>query len=488
MAPTVQLPTKRIYVPRQRARSVTRRSLLIGAAGGATTIVLTACGSDGGQTTTPGAEEDTTPGDSTPEHDVIVIGAGAAGLGAARTLADEGRSVLVLEARSRLGGRCWQDPSSLSIPFERGGEIVHGGPHATAFEYLRNGDVDMYPLTTELSRYTVDDEWVDWESPGHFAFPQGLPDFDVVPDTREDETATEYLTRIGIAPDNMPLELLAIQVDTEQFDQWRFDTWPATSITSTLETCLEVAESGEVETTPDEEKDHIVVGGYSQFIDIIAGSLDIRMETVVDAIDYSNQGVTVSAGDQVFEAARCIIAVPAGVLQADQIQFLPGVSDSWQRALDAVTYNVCFKAILEFDHVLEPTVAGMSNTFSLGPSQLWDSASRTPGFDGQLVVAWDTGDRARELLDLPEEESFAAALANISAWAEEPGLQYVGASVYDWRKDEFAQGAYPFGPRDTETLHTPIDDVIYWAGMVTSTISSSFDSGVEAAQAVIRSL
>src|SRR5215208_1113634 len=60
------------------------------------------------------------------DADVIVVGAGAAGLAAARALADAGQHVIVLEARARTGGRVWTDRSFADIPVERGAEFIHG--------------------------------------------------------------------------------------------------------------------------------------------------------------------------------------------------------------------------------------------------------------------------------------------------------------------------------------------------------------------------
>src|SRR5204863_7938847 len=92
---------------------------------------------------------------STPLYDVIVIGAGAAGLFAAAELGRAGRSVLVLEARERVGGRAWtvREPG-LQVPVELGAEFIHGEAKIT-HELLRKagaGAVDSARVQRYLQR------------------------------------------------------------------------------------------------------------------------------------------------------------------------------------------------------------------------------------------------------------------------------------------------------------------------------------------------
>src|SRR5512140_2165615 len=74
------------------------------------------------------------------QYDVVIIGAGAAGLAAAVRLAQKEYAVAVFEARDRVGGRCWTlRAPSVDVPIELGAEFIHGEPAATQAELASSG-------------------------------------------------------------------------------------------------------------------------------------------------------------------------------------------------------------------------------------------------------------------------------------------------------------------------------------------------------------
>ncbi len=262
---------------------------------------------------------------------------------------------------------------------------------------------------------------------------------------------------------------------------------PAASIVDTLSECLTVSKSGKVQPS-NYAGDYKLLGAYDQIINAVADGLDIRLETVVDNIDYSTNGVTVQSGSQTFEATKCIMAVPIGVLQNERITFAQGLEPDRLKAIDNIKQTVAFKTILEFDHPVRPQGFDMVNSHDKGPCQFWDESTGVPDYKGQLIVAWDTGDRARELLALPEPERFSATLEGVRRIAGDSGLNYVNASNYDWRQDQFAFGAYATGEKYLDVMYKPTNDTIFWAGAVMSTVAKAYDSGVEAAEATLKSM
>lgn len=457
-------------------RGLTRRTLLAAGAAGVAGLVLTA-----GARPTSGGWQSTT-------WDAIVIGAGAAGLGAARVLADAGKSVLVLEARNRIGGRMWTDRTSMSIPFERGAELVHGSTVST-WGLIDQLGLQTHRQTTVYGRLAPQTPWVngfDFES---WHFPLGAPSYpNGLPEPTAGETAQHWLDRVGIVRANYPIMLAAIEVDAEQFD-----VLPAKAAHEAVKTALKLVDrSGPM--PPQEYGDYRVIGGYDQVLQPLAAGIPLVLNARVHTVEHAPGHVEVHSTQGSYSAKSLIVALPGGVLKHGDVVFDPPLPPAQRNAFQEIDYLPVFKAILEFAHpVLPPGHAippawDIMTTFSKNPPSLWNGSVGTPGYGGELVVAWMTGGKAQELLDLPESQRFAAALDNIRTATGDQGLQYVNASTYDWSKDEFARGAYSERFTRGTQLAAPVNSTVFWAGMVTSTIAWSRDTGVSAANDVLAAL
>lgn len=109
--------------------------------------------------------------------DTIIIGAGPAGLSAARELVDAGRSVIVIEARQRTGGRIWTVRSfSEHVEVELGAELIHGGPGENSlWEMVKNLNMPTRPVENLFARYSANTPWVSAREALFYSFPLYKP-------------------------------------------------------------------------------------------------------------------------------------------------------------------------------------------------------------------------------------------------------------------------------------------------------------------------
>lgn len=277
------------------------------------------------------------------DAEVLIIGAGAAGLAAAATLADAGRSVVLLEARDRIGGRIWTlHPPEASAPIELGAEFIHG--RATAiFALLCAADEAAIevPETHEEARagqsQSEDARFDALSRLMRSALEQGGVDRSVDAFLREREATADPRT----------IELARMIV--EGFDA-------ADPAHASVHAIAREWEAGGV-TVPQFRP----ARGYLQLLQVLARSIDdgrvrLRLNARVERVRWQPRAVEVSGteGGLPFQAhARAaIVTLQLGVLQPDPeatgaMQFVPPLEEK-RAALEALAMGPVLKLILVF--------------------------------------------------------------------------------------------------------------------------------------------
>jgi monoamine oxidase len=436
----------------------------------------------------------------TPSFDVIVIGAGAAGLVAAAELVKAGRSVLLLEARDRIGGRIWtrREPG-LAAPIELGAEFIHGPAPSTRALLAQSG---TRIIENADSHRTLKDG-AERASGGSFARIQHavqgrlgiLKQHDMSFDTFLEQHLAEALS----LEDRQYARMLA-----EGFDAADPARASARAIVAewTGDTLGDVPQS-----RPQ--------AGYEALLTALSAALApehlrLQLGVTVQSLEWSRGSVKVSGVflDSPFQArsVRAVIALPLGVLQAPPaamgaVSFAPALAAK-REALAALASGPVVKVLLRFDVPFWESLHGgayRDASFFHAPDApirtFWTQAP----LSAPLLVAWAGGPRALRVAGGGSPGAIVQqalqSLHRLFGQELDVASHLEGYYYHDWQQDAFARGAYSYvlvgGSEARRTLGEPLEDTLFFAGEATDTddeagtVTGALQSGIRAAREVL---
>lgn len=402
--------------------------------------------------------------------DVVVIGAGAAGLAAAEVLVHAGRSVLVLEARERIGGRVWtRSMAGLEVPVELGAEYIHGGSEAT-YALLKKARIGTVP-SVRTQRYAAAGRLRPINA---FAQAQKAMRHAAILEDGDIPFA-DYLARARLRPLTRTFAKLMVQ---------GFDA--ADPVRASAKAIAEEwGDAGALAGLQPRPR-----GGYGAALEwlaqrIVARGARLRMQSVVREVNWRRGRVEVSGDSFYFEGKRAIVTLPLGVLQARAVRFLPDLER--QRALKGLASGPVVKAALRFPRAFwEKRCRGVAFFHSPGapfPTFWTPLPDRVP-----VLIAWAGGPKAEQLAGKDPVAAALTSLKSLFGRIPEPDAVF----LHDWASDPFARGAYSYvlvdGEGAREALAAPLAGTLFFAGEAANlegeagTVSGALQSGMRAAQ------
>jgi monoamine oxidase len=415
--------------------------------------------------------------------DLIVVGAGVAGLTVARDLTAAGLRVLLLEARRRLGGRIMTHHTP-DGPVELGAEFVHGaveeilGVAAGAGLPLRETDRSAAP------------------EPRGGSSPR--PDF---------FSAIDALLAHASGGDEESFQHLVDRVDVDAGTKARglglVEGYHAADPAKiSVQSLLDNTAADE---RPGAERQFRFVRGYdglvtALFEQAVRELCTVQLGAVATAIAWrqGHAAVRTAAGAE-FTAPRLVVTVPLGVLKAGAIDFsprLPGKEDALRRLEMGAAARVSLQ--LEHDAWAGRDAFSRDGFLFTGepPFPVWWISHPAPR---PVVTGWAGGRHALALATLGETERVGAALEGLGAALGVPASrlrgELRGGFCHDWLSDPFARGAYSYagvGGRHAGTeLSAPVDSTLFFAGEATqsdgrnATVHGAIASGQRAAKQVL---
>ena len=409
---------------------------------------------------------------------VVVVGAGLAGLGAARTLHDRGIEVVVLEARDRIGGRAYTNEHGVDL----GAHWIHGSEGnpltnlarqlavPTVFVggdssysggwdqlMLRGADGETYTQDAKLRSILVADEIRDaLEAMRRRHARDGAADISV----------REALAQV--------LSSRELSDDARRAIEWHTALWARDDCAAddTELSFLWWDEGYQVYGYGDS----VFVDGFGALVQSLARGLDIRRGHVVRKIDYGGPSGTlpvVETDRGEFEADAVIVTLPLGVLKANAVTFEPPLPRDKRDAISRLGMGALAKVVLHYEAPFWPSeqyVVGLHG----------DSVSSRPTV---VVNLWKT--HRKPSLALLAGGSLARCIeswdeAAVRQWSRETLRDVFGSAVpeplrietTDWSRDPFSRGAYSFvrvgsTPADIDTLAEPLAGRVFFAGEAT---------------------
>lgn len=423
--------------------------------------------------------------------DTLVIGAGAAGLAAARTLQIAKQSVLILEARDRLGGRVHTNYDFATHPVECGAEYIQGEKVST-WKWVRRYGMKTIPT------FANDDRQFMYVNQKLLPFRQwsSLPGMEFL-DFRSLKNNKLYKSLMDWIRSGKPDLSLAQFLETHQIalspDIYRIaDHYVSASAAIDLD---QLGVYGMMELTyEDGDRFFRLKDGYTRLIEKFAAGLNVRYQTPVTQIRWNTAGVEIQTETgTTYTAKQVVITLPLALLQQNAVAFEPELPDDKLNAIHGLGSGSITKLILKFDQPFWDKNQEISLTTL--ETQMWWRPGWGQNSEQAILTAYTGAKGAEKLGLLGKEGAIQAGLQDLEKmFGVQLSDRLQDAMFVDWQADPYARMAYSYVPVKGGGLRSqlaqPIEQVLFFAGEATHTTRASLvhgalESGIRAAHEIL---
>lgn len=408
---------------------------------------------------------------------VLVIGAGMAGLTAARILHDTGLHVTVLEARDRIGGRTWTD-DSLGVPCDLGASWIHRANDNPLTEWASAIGLPLIYTPTSRRRFYDGGSWQSqeeilracWRGVGAATIRVWLANQQSQRRRRQGLKATDLAAAIGPLLDNTSLP----------FADRRFLAWVVSVSEGVQGAPAEFIDLGEWYPREATGVNAMPTGGYRRLVEDVAAGLDIRLNCAVGVIAYNQKRVTLHTQAGPLAADAVIVTVPLSLLKSGRLLFDPPLPAPKQAAIAAIGYGgdaVLNKVFLRFPHRFWPDIQDRCVALPEAPHQRgffsnWINAEPVLG---QPVLAGFTSGRSAVYLDREASDAVVldTAMRSLRRMFGRQVPDPTGFQFTRWLSDPWAGGSYSYArvgssEEDRRAYAAPVAGRVFFAGEATA--------------------
>lgn len=381
---------------------------------------------------------------NTKPFNIIIIGAGIAGLAAANQLQANGHKVKILEARNRLGGRIWTN-REMGIPVDMGASWIHG-VEGNPIKKLAN-EFNIKTSETDFDNVKVFDYKGSNVSENNLeeiyeAFEELVKEVEDYSDEIENDISIGHALKKVLSNENLSKdETYALNYAKMAY---------------VVESGAELEELSLLHADQDEAfagEDELFPGGYDQITSMLANNIDIQLNSNVIKIEHNKNNVVITTTDNRITADIVIVTVPLGVLKSKKIQFVPELPAKKQKAINKLEMGVLNKVALHYPEKFwsddSEFIGYISNTYGEFP-EILNLAYYT---NHNILLALTGGKFARDLEKISNEQ-IKNQFHNIMIKIYGPSIPKPDDIIVSrWVSDQFSYGSYSHIPAGAKGKH-----------------------------------
>ena len=433
---------------------------------------------------------------SSADFDVVIVGAGAAGLGAARTLIRGGARVIVLEARDRVGGRAVCDNTTFPIPVDLGAQWFHQG--------LTNS---LRVIAQQLGYQTVHDAFPRVVYDGTKPLPSddpGVLEFSTLAVTM-DELIEEAGASVaaGNRPDGPASEVITDCIKASEY--YKMASTAVNVFSSTMEdlSLLDFANFYNRALLPVSSgggDEFFIPYGMGNFIADFADGVQVELSTPVKEIWWGEPwGVGITTAFKThLRAKTAIITAPVPVLARGAIEFKPALDRAYTDAFSGLKMDTLGKLFLQFNSNVKFNVPNINSICVPLIKNAEVPFIITKIYGENIAMLFVLGTLAEQLETEGEEAMLEYALKKMADMFSPINRDnLVATSHHSWLKDEWSLGCVSYAPPGAvplrQTLAEPINNQLFFAGEAVSlyahsSVHGAYETGTAAARQILKLL
>jgi len=409
------------------------------------------------------------------KREVIIVGAGISGLSAASYLRKKGYNPIILEAQSKVGGRLKTD-RSLGVAFDEGASWIHGP--------IKNPITKLAQKSGMQTFLTKDESIKVYDIDGSEYLPEFLQ--------QQEELYDNILEEMEGTKNKNFADLF--YKEHPQFKDKRLWKYMLSAFLE-FDTGGDIYKLSSIDFYDDEVfrgEDIIITNGYDNVANYLAKKLDVRLNTKVRSIDYSNETISIITDNGGYSADMVLVTVPLGVLKKGIINFTPGLPEYTQNVINKLEMGAVNKFLLVWDKPFwnkdlqyvgyTPEEKGKFNYFL--------NVNKFASTNALMTFAF--GEYSRTTEQMTDQEIIDEIMTHLKNIYGNDIPDPINMLRTKWNQNPYSYGAYSFATNGLrsdafEVFEEPINNKVFFAGEHTiveyrGTVHGAYLSGIREAK------